>query len=141
MVDYGNVVRELIGFLQVLRGEQHGDTLPGQVTDGIPDLVAAARVQPGGRLVQVQHPRPGHQAGGQVQEAAHAYLVRLAHHVVAVDACAALVRLEQGGEDEDRGRLAGAVARPMASDQRKPATAPPGRRQAGGYCPPGRAEN
>jgi hypothetical protein len=30
--------------------------------------------------------------------------------------------------------LAGAVAGPVPPDQRKPATVPPGRRQAGGYC-------
>jgi hypothetical protein len=37
---------------------------------------------------------------------------------------------------QPRNGLARAVARPMLPDQRKPASMPPGRRQAGGYCAP-----
>ena len=40
--------------------------------DGLPDLVARPRVQPGGRLVQEQHLGVAEQAGGQVEPAAHA---------------------------------------------------------------------
>jgi hypothetical protein len=37
------------------------------------------------------------------------------------------------GGDAQQGGLVGAVARPMVSDQVKPATVPPGKRQAGGF--------
>jgi hypothetical protein len=46
----------------------------------------------------------------------------------------------RAGPTHSRGQ-AGAVAHPMPPDQRKPATVPPGRRQAGGYCLPGWEEN
>ena len=43
-----------------------------QLADHAPHVVAAARVQPGGRLVQEQHLRVGDQRTGQVEPAAHA---------------------------------------------------------------------
>jgi len=43
-----------------------------QAPHGVPHLVAAARVQTGGGLVEEQHARPVDQAGGEVEPAAHA---------------------------------------------------------------------
>jgi hypothetical protein len=54
------------------RGEQDGDPAGDQVPDDAPHLHPAARVEPGGRLVQEQHPGPADQAGGQVQAPPHA---------------------------------------------------------------------
>ncbi len=54
-VHQGDVVGELVGLLQVLGGEQHGRALGGQVAHGVPDPVAAGRVEAGRRLVQEQH--------------------------------------------------------------------------------------
>jgi hypothetical protein len=49
----------------------------GEAPDDVPHLIAGQRVQPGGRLLQEKHPRPGDQAGGQVKTPAHAAGVRL----------------------------------------------------------------
>ena len=56
-VDHRDPVGELVGLLEVLRGQQHRGAVGDQRADRRPDLVAAARVQPGGRLVEEQHRR------------------------------------------------------------------------------------
>ena len=71
-VDDGDPVGQLIGFLQVLRGQQQRRPPALQLAHDGPDLVAAARVQARGRLVEEQHPRAGQQARGDVESAAHA---------------------------------------------------------------------
>jgi len=70
-VDDGDPVGQLIGFLQVLGGQQQRRPL-AQLAHDRPDLVAAARIQARGRLVEEQHPRARQQARGDVQPAAHA---------------------------------------------------------------------
>ena len=52
VVEQGDRVGQLVGLLQVLGGEQDGHAFVDQVADGAPELLAAARVQPGRRLVQ-----------------------------------------------------------------------------------------
>ena len=71
MVDDGDPVGELIGLLQVLGGQQHGGTGGDQLADQRPQVAAAGRVQPSGRLVQEQHAGPADQGGAQVKPAAH----------------------------------------------------------------------
>ena len=71
-VDDHDLVGELVGFLQVLGGEQHSGAVVDKPTDGLPELVAAARVQAAAGLVQEQHLGVADQADGQVQAAAHA---------------------------------------------------------------------
>ena len=71
-VDDLDPVGELVGLVEVLRGQQHGAALADQLADGLPHLAAGARVEAGGRLVQEDQRRPGDQAGGQVEPAAHA---------------------------------------------------------------------
>ena len=62
-----------VGLLQVLGGQQHGGAVGGQRRGSSShSLVAAARVQAGGRLVEEQHVRPADQAGGEVEPPAHA---------------------------------------------------------------------
>ena len=72
VVEHDEVVGELLGLLQVLRGQQHGGAVDGQRADLVPDLVAVAGVQPGGRLVEEQHVRAADEAHGEVEPAAHA---------------------------------------------------------------------
>ena len=72
MVEDHDVVGELVGLLEVLGGEQHRHAVGHQAAHDAPQLGAAARVEPGGRLVEEQHLRPADQARRQVQAAAHA---------------------------------------------------------------------
>ena len=71
-VDDGDPVGQLIGFLEVLGGQQDRCPLAPQFAHDGPDLVAAARIQARGRLVEEQHLRARQQAGGDVEPAAHA---------------------------------------------------------------------
>ena len=71
-VDDRDPVGELVGLVEVLRGQQHRAALGDQVADGVPHLAAGARVEAGGRLVEEDQRRPGDQAGGQVEPAPHA---------------------------------------------------------------------
>src|SRR5699024_7945000 len=71
LVDHREAVGELVSFLQVLGGQQDGGTGIHQGPDDLPDLVAAAWVDSGGRFVQ-EHQVRGHDQGtGDVQTAAH----------------------------------------------------------------------
>ena len=76
-----DVVGQLVGLLQVLRRQQHGDALAEQLPDGLPHPLPRRRVQPRRRLVQEQDRRPRHQRAGQVQPPAHAARVALDHPV------------------------------------------------------------
>ena len=71
-VDQRDQVRELVGLLQVLRGEQHGRAAADEPADRRPDLAAPARVQAGGGLVEEEHRRREDQAGREVQPPPHA---------------------------------------------------------------------
>jgi hypothetical protein len=71
VVDHGDALRQAVGLLQVLGGEQHRGALGDQLADHLPQLAAALQVQSGGRLVQEQHGWPRHQRGGHVEAAAH----------------------------------------------------------------------
>jgi len=77
VVDHHDVAGQLIGLVQVLGGEQHRDAVGDQPADHAPHVSPAPWVQPGRRLVQVQHPGVADQAGGQVQPAPHATRVGL----------------------------------------------------------------
>jgi hypothetical protein len=48
VVDHRDPVGQLVGLVQVLGGQQHRGPAGDQPPVGLPDLVAAARVQPGG---------------------------------------------------------------------------------------------
>ena len=71
-VDDHDLIRELVGFVQVLGGQQDGRAVGGEFSDSGPDLGPAARVQAGGRLVEKQHQRGDDQARHHVQPTAHA---------------------------------------------------------------------
>ena len=63
---------ELIGLLQVLRGEEDRDATRNQVADDLPHGPAAARIEPGGRLVEEDQPRLADQGHREVEPAPHA---------------------------------------------------------------------
>jgi hypothetical protein len=77
VVDYRDLVGEQVGFFQVLRGQQHGHAAADEASDDVVHVVAAARIESRGRLVEEQDLRTAHQARGQVQATAHASGVRL----------------------------------------------------------------
>ncbi len=72
VVEDDDVVGELVGLLQILGGEQHRDAVGHQPAHHAPQVGAAARVEPGGGLVEEEHLGAADQAGGQVEAAAHA---------------------------------------------------------------------
>src|SRR5207247_889908 len=65
VVDDGDLVRELIGFFEVLRRQQDRRSLAAQVADDLPDLVATARIETCRRLGEEEHTRLCKQAGRQ----------------------------------------------------------------------------
>ena len=90
VVEDHDVVRELVGLVQVLGGQQYRDPVRHQPADHPPDIGPAAGVEPGGRLVQVQHPGVANQAGRQVEPAPHAARIGLGRP------CGGLGQLEAG---------------------------------------------
>ena len=72
VVEHDDVVGELVGLLEVLRREHDRGAVAYEVAQHLPQIAAAARVEAGGRLVEEQHRRRGHEARGEVEAAAHA---------------------------------------------------------------------
>lgn len=64
-------VGELLGLLEVLRGQQHRGARFGELLDGLPDLNAGLRVQPGRGFVQEEDWRVTDQAHRDVESAPH----------------------------------------------------------------------
>ena len=71
VVDHRDPLGELVGLLQVLGGQKQRGALALEVSNRIPDLVAAARVEPGGRLVEEEDPGLRQQARAQVEPPSH----------------------------------------------------------------------
>ena len=71
-----------------------GRAVGDELADDVPHAQPAGRVEAGGRLVEEQHRRARHQAGGEVEAAAHAARVGLDH---AVGGVGELEPLEQLG--------------------------------------------
>ena len=72
MVDDGDPGGELVGLLEILRGEQDRHAGLGEPADHPPDLLARRRVEPSGRLVEEEHVRGDDQRGGDVEPPPHA---------------------------------------------------------------------
>ena len=71
VVDHRDPIRELVRLLQILRRQHERRSLADELAHDRPDLVAAARVEPGGGLVEEEDPRPRQQARCEVEPAAH----------------------------------------------------------------------
>jgi len=79
VVDHRDPVGERVGLVEVLRGEHDGRAVGHQAAHDLPHALPARRVEAGGRLVEEQDRRARHQAGGEVEPAAHAARVGLHH--------------------------------------------------------------
>ena len=77
VVDDRDPVGELVGLVEVLRGQQHRRALGDERADDVPHLVAPARVEAGRRLVEEQQLRGDDDARGDVEPPAHAARVVL----------------------------------------------------------------
>ena len=72
VVDDGDAAGELVGLLEVLRGEEHGGALGVEPAHLLPQGGAAGGVEAGGGLVEEQHRRLVHERQREVEPAAHA---------------------------------------------------------------------
>ena len=93
MVDHGDLLCELISLLEVLGGQQQCRPVADELAHDRPDLIAAARIEAGRRLVQEQHARAGHQARCKVKTSPHATGVRACEAVGGVGQVEALEQL------------------------------------------------
>jgi hypothetical protein len=105
-VDHRDAVGQALGLVEVLRGQQDGRALGDEALDRLPQADAAARIQPGRRLVEEQHRRVRDQRGREVEPAAHAAGVGLGHALGCVGELEALEQLAGAGR---RGLAAHAV--------------------------------
>jgi hypothetical protein len=71
VVDDRDPLGDLVGFLQVLGGEQHRGAERGDLADQLPHVAPAARVQARRGLIEEQQLRGHDQAGPDVQPTAH----------------------------------------------------------------------
>src|SRR5690606_12850098 len=76
VIDDRESVCEAVGFLQVLRGEEHGRALGRDGAHDVPHLVAAARIEAGGGLVEEEELGSTDEARRDVEAPAHAARVR-----------------------------------------------------------------
>ena len=102
VVEQRDPVRQLVRLGQVLGGEQDRDALVGQLPDRPPELLPAARVEPGGRLVEEEQRGPRDHADREVEAPAHAARVGLHPPVAGV------LEAELG---QQRGAAVGRLAR------------------------------
>ena len=71
VVEDRDAVGELVGLVQVLRGEEDRDAVGHQAADDVPHGAAAARVETRGRLVEEDDPRVADQGHREVEPALH----------------------------------------------------------------------
>ena len=72
---------KLLGFLQILRGQENRRAIISKLFDSLPNLNASFRVKSGGRLVEKDKLRFSHKAHGDVEPAAHT--ARISRHLAA----------------------------------------------------------
>ena len=72
VVEHGDAVGDLVGLVQVLGGEEDGGAFGDELADDLPHVVATARVEAGGRLVEEDDPRVADQRHGEVEAPLHA---------------------------------------------------------------------
>ena len=102
VVDHDDVVGEAVGLFEVLRGEQHGRAVGDELLDDPPEIGAALRVEPGGRLVEEEHLGPVHERGREVEPAPHAAAVGAHRPRRGVDEIEALEQLVGAGAERLR---------------------------------------
>ena len=93
LVDDRDLVRELVGLLEVLGGEEQRRALAHLGPDHVPHAESAARVEPGRRLVEEEDARPAGQRRREVEPPAHPARVGLGDAVCGVLELEALEQL------------------------------------------------
>ncbi len=93
LVDDRDLVRELVGLLEVLGGEEERRALAHLGPDHVPHAESAARVEPGRRLVEEENARPAGQRRREVEPPAHPARVGLGDPVCGVPELEALEQL------------------------------------------------
>ena len=111
VVDHDDPIGEPVGLVEVLRRQQHGRALRDAALDRLPEREPAARVEPGGRLVEEQHRRAEHERGGEVEPAAHAAGVGLRRPLGGLGELEALEQLAARARARPRGAC-GRAGRP-----------------------------
>ena len=71
VIDDGDRIGQLVGLLEVLRRQQERRPFPDERPDDVPHAEPAARVEPGGRLVEDQESWPADQGTPQVEPTPH----------------------------------------------------------------------
>jgi hypothetical protein len=110
VVDHHDLVGELVGLVEVLGRQQQRHAVGDELADHLPHPHPARRVQARRRLVEEQHGRPRHEAGGEVQAPAHPARVLLEDPLGGI---CELELLEQGGRS---GLCLGAAQAAQAPD-------------------------
>ena len=77
MVEQHDVIGEPVGLFEILRGQQQRGAVGHEIAQHLPEVFATARVEPGGRLVEHQHTRLGHDTRGEIEPPPHAARIRL----------------------------------------------------------------
>ena len=72
MVDDHDAVGEVVGLVEVLRGQHDVGAVGDELADGLPEPDAAGRVEARRRLVEQQHAGRADERGAEVEPAAHA---------------------------------------------------------------------
>jgi hypothetical protein len=72
VADDDDVVGEVVGLFEILRGQQDVGAVGDEHPDRVPELELAHRIQSRGRLVQKKQSRRPDQAGAKVELAPHA---------------------------------------------------------------------
>ncbi|MNV94342.1 hypothetical protein D3C71_1891270 [compost metagenome] len=73
------MICKLLGFFQILRGQEYRRAIIRKLFDCLPNLVASFGVKPGGRLIEKNKLRFSHKAHGNVEPAAHT--TRVSRHL------------------------------------------------------------
>jgi hypothetical protein len=81
VVDDRQVAAQVLGFFQVVRGEDDRGAGGVDLLQHAPHVAADLDVHAGGRFVQDQQARAGHHRAGDHQPALHAAGQRAAHHL------------------------------------------------------------
>ena len=71
LVEHRDPAGQLVCLVEVLGGQQYGHTGHSQITDDLPHGATAARVQPGGGLVEEDHPGLADKGHRQVEPSSH----------------------------------------------------------------------
>jgi hypothetical protein len=95
VIDDRDLVRELVGFLEVLRRQQDRRALAAQVADDLPDLATTPGIEACRRLVEEEDARLREQTGREVELQSHATRVGLRRPVGSIRELEALEQLRR----------------------------------------------